>query len=75
MRTFEDWMVYVLGGIGAVGMMVTGRVMKVQDEQAKKIAEHDEIISALVEAKDNTKASLERIESKVDRIIEREIGA
>lgn len=75
MRTFEDWVLYIYGGLAMVGMAVTGRVMKVQDEHANKINEHAETIAELRADRTNMKATLASIDSKLDRVIEREHGA
>lgn len=66
---------YVFGGMVAIGSVVTARVVKLQDEHTKQLAEHAASIAALGENAKNTKESLERIESKLDRVIEREHGA
>jgi outer membrane lipoprotein-sorting protein len=75
MKTLEDWILYILGGFVAVGAAVTGRVIHIQDEHAERLAQHDASIASLAANATNTKESLERIESKLDRAIEREHGA
>jgi len=74
-RTFEDWVMYVFGGIVTIGSVVTARVVKLQDEHTKQLTDHAAAISALHETTKNTKESLARIESKLDRVIERERDA
>lgn len=75
MRTFEDWVMYIVGGVVTIGSVVTARVVKLQDEHTRQNANHAAAIAALNENAKNTKESLERIESKLDRVIEREHGA
>jgi len=75
MKTFEDWVLYVLGGFTAIGAAITGRVIHVQDEHEDRLAKHDVALAALSVNGENTKESLERIESKLDRAIERKHGA
>lgn len=75
MRSFEDWIVYVLGGFAAIGTAVVTNVTKRQDEHERKLTEYAASIAALSVSTVNTKESLERIESKLDRVIEREQGA
>jgi len=74
-RSFEDWIMYVFGGIITIGSVVTARVVKLQDEHTGQLAQHAASLAALKENAENTKESLERIESKLDRVIERKHGA
>ena len=75
MRTFEDWVMYVFGGIVTIGSVVTARVVKLQDEHTRQLAEHAASIAALNANAKHTNESLGRIESKLDRVIERKHGA
>lgn len=75
MKTFEDWLLYIMSGAVAVVATVGRGLYNMIEETDKRVDNHAAVIAELVEAKANTKAALERIESKVDKIIEREIGA
>lgn len=75
MKSFEDWIMYVFGGFVMVGSVVAGRITKVQDEQQRRLNEHDKKLAVLEAIAVGSKESLERMESKLDRVIEREHGA
>lgn len=75
MKTFEDWLLYVIGGVVAVGTAAGRGLYNRIEGTDRRVDEHAAVIAQLVEAKANTKNALDRIESKVDKIIEREIGA
>lgn len=75
MKSFEDWFVFIFGGFVATSTAVAKHLDGRTREVENKLDTHAESISELKADRTNMKESLERIESKLDRVIEREHGA